>query len=96
VAPGRAALLTLALNLAAFAVPAAVAWNGALEASVVLPGIAFVTSVLWGLGALGPRESRRQGAAVLGAAAGSAVLEVLLALALVAAYSASHPGWDLS
>ena len=90
---GRAVLIS---QIVLFAVPASIAWSSTLNATVYLPLVALPTTFVVGVVMLAFREWRRVGARVIGATLLALVLEVVIALTLIAAYSSQNPGWDLS
>ncbi len=90
---GRAVLI---FQIAVFAVPASIAWSSTLNATVYLPLVVLPTTFVVGVVMLAFREWRKVGARVIGATLLAFVLEVVLALTLIAAYSSQSPDWDLS
>jgi len=90
---GRA---TLVFHVALFAVPALTAWTSTLNATAYLPLVALPVTFAGGLVMLASPVWRATGARVAAATLLAVALEAGLALALVAAYSAQNPGWDLS
>ncbi|MXG91208.1 hypothetical protein [Nocardioides flavescens] len=79
-----------------FAVPAVVAWTSSLDASAALPLVALPATLMCGLGMLARSRQRPAGLRIVGATLAAAALEAGAALALIAAYAAQHPEWDLS
>ena len=83
-----------AVHLGLFAVPATVAWRDTLNDSLWLPLVGLAGGVIAGLGLLAARQ--RAGFWLLVGTVISAVLQILLTIGLVLAYTQANPGWDLS
>jgi hypothetical protein len=87
---------TLIFHAVSFVIPAMIAWTSTLNEVVYLPLIALGATLLVGLALLASQRSRRLGGRVIGATVLAFVLEIVIAVALVNAYSSQNPDWDLS
>ena len=92
----RWGLVTLLVQLSLFAIPASIAWASTLDSTAWLPVVAVPATFVVGLVLLFSREWRREGAWIAVASTFAALLEVGLALLLIAMYADQHPGWNLS
>jgi hypothetical protein len=88
--------VTVLINLVLFSIPAFTALTSTLTATAIIPLIALPVSLVIGAALLVPRASRRAGGRIIIGTVVAAVLEVALTIALVVAYSAANPTWDLS
>jgi hypothetical protein len=90
---GRAAF---AFQLALFMIPAITAWTSTANATIFLPLLALPTVLIAGLVMLALPAWRAVGIRISAATLLAGVVEVTLFFAILVAYSAKNPGWDLS
>jgi hypothetical protein len=88
--------VTVLVQLSLFVIPASTVSSSTLTATALIPPAALLVTLCVGGALLLSDASRNVGWRILGGTVVAAVLEVVLTLLLVAAYSSAHPGWHLS